>query len=104
MPIVLQHHEWVNGGGYPKGLAGKEVTLHARIFAVADCFDALASDRPYRKGLPVKKIMQILQEGAGKQFDPHVLEVFRTLVEPELNKQEREEIQEVGVEVRLLRD
>ena len=83
MPIVLQHHEWVNGGGYPKGLAGEEIALHARIFAVADCFDALISDRPYRKGLPVKKIFQILQEGAGKQFDPHVLEIFRTVVESE---------------------
>jgi putative nucleotidyltransferase with HDIG domain len=104
MPIVLQHHEWVNGGGYPKGLAGEEITLHARIFAVADCFDALISDRPYRKGLPVKKIFQILQEGAGKQFDPHVLEVFKTIVGSEVNKLEGEEIQGVGLEVNLLRD
>jgi putative nucleotidyltransferase with HDIG domain len=104
MHIVLQHHEWVNGGGYPRGLAGEEVTLHARIFAVADCFDALISDRPYRKGLPVKRILQILQEGAGKQFDPHVLEIFRTVVESDVNTREREEIQGVGVEVNLLRD
>jgi putative nucleotidyltransferase with HDIG domain len=104
MPIVLQHHEWVNGSGYPKGLAGEEITLHARIFAVADCFDALISDRPYRKGLPVKKILQILQEGAGKQFDPHVLEVFKTIVESEVSKLECEEIQGVGLEVNLLRN
>jgi putative nucleotidyltransferase with HDIG domain len=104
MPIVLQHHEWVNGGGYPKGLVGEEITLHARIFAVADCFDALISDRPYRKGLPIKKILQILQEGAGKQFDAHVLEVFKTIVEPEVSKVECEEIQGVGLEFNLLRD
>ena len=104
MPIVLQHHEWVNGGGYPNGLAGEEVTLHARIFAVADCFDALSSDRPYRAGLPVKKILQILQEGAGKQFDPHVLEVFKTIVEPEMQQQKREEVHGAEMEVGLLRD
>jgi putative nucleotidyltransferase with HDIG domain len=104
MPIVLQHHEWVNGGGYPNGLAGEEVTLHARICAVADCFDALSSDRPYRAGLPVKKILQILQEGAGKQFDPHVLEVFKTIVEPEMQQQKREEVHGAEMEVGLLRD
>jgi putative nucleotidyltransferase with HDIG domain len=104
MPIVVQHHEWINGGGYPKGLAGEEVSFHARIFAVADCYDALGSDRPYRAGLPIKKIMQILQEGSGKQFDPNVLEVFRTMIEPEMKKQEREDAQETGMEVSLLRD
>lgn len=52
------------------------ITLHARIFAVADCFDALSSDRPYRPGMSLKRVMQILQEGAGVQFDPRVLEVF----------------------------
>ena len=104
MPIVLQHHEWVNGGGYPKGLAGEDITLHARIFAVADCFDALASDRPYRKGLPITQILQILQEGAGKQFDPHVLEIFRAMMESEMRTHQPEEIHGVGVEVTLLRD
>jgi putative nucleotidyltransferase with HDIG domain len=99
MPIILQHHEWVNGGGYPKGLAGEEIALHARIVAVADCFDALVSDRPYRPGMPIKQIMQILQEGAGKQFDPHVLEVFKAIMEPEMERQERGEVPEVILEV-----
>jgi putative nucleotidyltransferase with HDIG domain len=99
MSIVLQHHEWVNGGGYPNGLAREEITLHARIFAVADCFDALVSDRPYRPGMPVKKVMQILQEGAGKQFDPRVLEIFQTIMEPKIEPKEREEVQAVLVEV-----
>jgi putative nucleotidyltransferase with HDIG domain len=83
MSIVLQHHEWVNGGGYPNGIAGDEITLHARIFAVADCFDALISDRPYRAGLPLERVIQIIQEGVAKQFDPHVVQVFRELLEQE---------------------
>ena len=98
MPIVLQHHEWVNGGGYPKGLVGDEISLHARIFAVADCFDALVSDRPYRPGLPVKRIMQILEEGSGKQFDPRVLGVLRAIMEPGIAREERE-VTESAVEV-----
>jgi putative nucleotidyltransferase with HDIG domain len=99
MPIVLQHHEWVNGSGYPKGLVGEEISLHARIFAVADCFDALVSDRPYRPGLPVKRIMQILEEGSGKQFDPRVLGVFKAIMEPEIAREERVEVSEVVAEV-----
>jgi putative nucleotidyltransferase with HDIG domain len=81
MSIVLQHHEWINGGGYPCGLAGEQITLHARIFAVADCYDALVSDRPYRAGLPLERVMQILEQGSGKQFDPSILQVFRNIVE-----------------------
>jgi putative nucleotidyltransferase with HDIG domain len=81
MPIVLQHHEWINGGGYPNGIAGEEITLQARIFAVADCFDALISDRPYRAGLPLERVIQIIQDGAAKQFDPNVVQVLRRLVE-----------------------
>jgi putative nucleotidyltransferase with HDIG domain len=99
MPIVLQHHEWMNGGGYPQGLVGEQITLHARIFAVADCFDALISDRPYRPGMPIKKVMHILREGAGKQFDPHVLEVFQAIMAPELGPTEREDAPRAGVEV-----
>jgi len=99
MPIVLQHHEWINGSGYPKGLAGEEISLHARIFAIADCFDALVSDRPYRPGMPIKRIMQLLQEGAGKQFDPRVLEVFQTIMKQEIEQKEREEASAAVVEV-----
>ena len=80
MPIVLQHHEWLNGGGYPFGLAGEQIHLHSRIAAVADCFDALVSDRPYRKGLELERALQIIREGSGKQFDPVVIEVFEGIV------------------------
>ena len=104
MPIVLQHHEWINGGGYPKGLAGEEVSFHARIFAVADCFDALSSDRPYRAGLPTKTIIQILRQGSGKQFDPRVLEVFESLLEPDINEQAPQESENARIEVVLQRD
>jgi putative nucleotidyltransferase with HDIG domain len=76
LPIVAQHHEWFNGRGYPAGLAGEEITLHARIFAVADCYDALISDRPYRKGLPQERVVQMLAENSGKQFDPQVIKVL----------------------------
>ncbi|MGC2184629.1 MAG: HD domain-containing phosphohydrolase [Terriglobales bacterium] len=76
LPIVAQHHEWFNGQGYPAGLKGEEISLHARIFAVADCYDAMVSDRPYRKGLPRPKVVEMLREKAGTQFDPEVIEAF----------------------------
>jgi putative nucleotidyltransferase with HDIG domain len=79
MPIVAQHHEWFDGSGYPAGLAGENISLHARIFAVADCFDALTSDRPYRKGLPKQQVAEMLREKSGTQFDPMVIEVFTRL-------------------------
>ena len=83
MPVVLQHHEWVNGAGYPNGLAGEEITIHARIFAVADCYDALISDRPYRKGLPLDRVFDILHKGVGTQFDPNVMDALLRVTEHE---------------------
>jgi len=80
MPIVAQHHEWVNGQGYPNRLQGQEISLHARILAVADCFDALVSDRPYRPGIPLPKVIQMICNGAGTQFDPRIVEVFRKVM------------------------
>ena len=79
LPIVAQHHEWFDGRGYPEGLAGEQISLHARIFAVADCYDAMTSDRPYRKGMPKKKVLEILTQNSGKQFDPKVIDVFLKL-------------------------
>jgi len=76
LPIVSQHHEWFNGKGYPEGLAGNEISLYARIFAVADCYDALTSDRPYRKGLPAEQTVSMLREKSGIQFDPDVIDAF----------------------------
>jgi HD-GYP domain-containing protein (c-di-GMP phosphodiesterase class II) len=76
LPIVAQHHEWFDGSGYPNHLAGEEISLQARIFAVADVYDALTSDRPYRKGVPRQQTMQMIREKSGTQFDPKVVEVF----------------------------
>jgi len=80
LPIVAQHHEWFNGKGYPEGLSGKEISLHARIFAVADCYDALTSSRPYREGLPKEQVLVMLQEKSGSQFDPEVVEAFVRMI------------------------
>ena len=72
----LEHHERLDGKGYPYGLAGESISLHGRIFAVADVHDALISDRPYRKGMPMQKVMAMIREGAGTQFDPRVVDAF----------------------------
>lgn len=74
--VVGQHHEHFDGSGYPAGLAGEQISLHARIVAVADAFDALTSDRPYRKGVPQEKAIEILKENSGTQFDPKVIEAL----------------------------
>jgi|GEM_PF-5493317 len=71
--LVLQHHEWYDGRGYPKGLAGEEIAFGARILAVADAYDALTSHRPYRKALPQEAALEELQLRNGSQFDPLVV-------------------------------
>lgn len=74
--FILKHHEWWNGGGYPLGLRGEEIPLECRIVAVADAYDAMNSDRPYRKALTRDRIIQELRDGAGTQFDPMIIEIF----------------------------
>lgn len=74
--IVLAHQEFYDGSGYPRGLKGNEIPLGARIFAVADTFDAMTSDRPYRKALPVSAAREELQKFSGVQFDPQVVQAF----------------------------
>jgi putative nucleotidyltransferase with HDIG domain len=76
LPVVLHHHEQWNGRGYPAGLAGEDIPLLARIVAVADSFDAMGSDRPYRPGMPAEKLDAILREGAGQQWDAAVVDAF----------------------------
>lgn len=76
LPIVLQHHEWFDGTGYPNGLAGEAISVGGRIFAVADFFDALISDRPYRAGLDRDRVIEYIKQGAGRQFDPKVVQAF----------------------------
>ena len=74
--VVAQHHEKWDGSGYPLGLSGDDIDICARIFSVADAFDAITSDRVYRKGKPYQAAAQELDEWAGKQFDPKVVEAF----------------------------
>jgi putative nucleotidyltransferase with HDIG domain len=80
LPIVAEHHEWFDGGGYPAGVSGQDISLYARILAVADCYDALTSDRPYRKGVPIATTVAMLREKSGRQFDPEAVEVFTRLM------------------------
>jgi response regulator RpfG family c-di-GMP phosphodiesterase len=75
--VVAQHHEKWDGTGYPVGLRGEEIDLNARIFAVADAFDAITSDRVYRVGRSYEAAVRELEEWAGRQFDPSVVEAFR---------------------------
>jgi putative nucleotidyltransferase with HDIG domain len=76
LPVVLHHHESWDGGGYPENLGAERIPLAARIVAVADAYDAMISDRPYREGMSEEKIEQILRTGSGKQWDPNVIEAF----------------------------
>ena len=80
IPIVDQHHERFDGRGYPHGLSRSEIHPLARILAVADTFDAMVSDRPYRKGLSMDKAIEIITLEAGKQFDPQVVEAFNRMM------------------------
>jgi ribonuclease P protein subunit RPR2 len=79
--IVRTHHEWFDGTGYPRGLRGEEIPLAARIFSIADSFDAMTSDRPYRRALPLERALDEIRGGAGTQFDPVVVEAFLELIE-----------------------
>lgn len=77
--VVAAHHEKWNGSGYPRGLAGDGIPLAARIFAVADVFDALCSRRPYKEPMSFDAVMDILDKDTGSHFDPTVMAVFRTM-------------------------
>ena len=74
--VALRHHERYDGTGYPDGLVGEAIPLEARIVAVADVFDALTSDRVYRRALPVDEAMRVMALGRGTQFDSDVLDAF----------------------------
>lgn len=76
VPLVLYHHERWDGKGYPAGLKAEEIPIGARIIAVADVYQALTSNRPYRKAFPKLKALKIIKEGAGTQFDPRIVELF----------------------------
>jgi diguanylate cyclase (GGDEF)-like protein/putative nucleotidyltransferase with HDIG domain len=76
VPVVLSHHEKWDGSGYPKGLKGEEIPIGARILSAVDCLDALASDRQYRRALPLDEAMRIVSSESGKAFDPKVVGIL----------------------------
>lgn len=80
LPLIRHHHERYDGRGYPDGLRGKAIPLMARIMAVADSFDAMTSDRPYRKALSLEKSIRELKKESGTQFDPEIVKAFLTLL------------------------
>jgi len=79
--IPYYHHERWDGSGYPHGLKGEEIPLFARLFSVVDVWDALSSDRPYRKRMPPKDVIEYLQQESGKLFDPDIVQKFLALID-----------------------
>jgi len=80
IPAIRHHHERWDGTGYPDRLAGEAIPLDARIIAIVDAYDAMTSDRPYRRGLPPEKALAIMRENRGPQWDPSLLAIFLQLV------------------------
>lgn len=93
--IVLSHQERWDGNGYPRRLAGEQIPLGARIFAAADTFDAMTSDRPYRAALSYERARQELSECSGTQFDPRVVEAFLRVPPPEWTEIRRRVVAEM---------
>jgi HD-GYP domain-containing protein (c-di-GMP phosphodiesterase class II) len=81
LDIPYCHHERWDGSGYPKGMKGNQIPLAARIFSIIDVWDALCSDRPYRKGSGQDEVVNFIKENSGVAFDPKVVEVFIDLLE-----------------------
>ncbi len=77
---IKHHHEWYDGKGYPDQIAAGHIPLEARIITIADAYDAMTSDRPYRKGMPSLEVIKIMEEFTRSQFDPEILKVFRHIV------------------------
>jgi putative nucleotidyltransferase with HDIG domain len=86
LEIIYSHHERWDGLGYPRGLAGEEIPTGARIFAVVDTYDALTSDRPYRRACSHQQAMAEVERVAGEQLDPHIVAAFARLPEVELRR------------------
>jgi HD-GYP domain-containing protein (c-di-GMP phosphodiesterase class II) len=82
-PFVRYHHERWDGGGYPQGLAGEQTPLEARILAVCDAVEAMASDRPYQRAMSLEEIIVEVRRGRGTHFDPILADVFIRIAERE---------------------
>ena len=81
VPIIISHHERYDGNGYPRGIKGKNIPLLGRVICIADSFDAMTTDRPYRRGLTLEQAIYELKKNASKQFDPVLVETFIKMIE-----------------------
>ena len=106
VPIVRSHHEKWDGSGYPNGLKGEEIPIGARILAAVDCLDALASDRQYRRALPLDEAMARVAADAGKSFDPRVVDVLQRRyveLEKQANQQPAKPVAKLSKDVKVER-
>jgi len=87
--IALQHHEKYDGSGYPNGLKGDEIHLYARIVSIADVFDALTTQRVYKKAFSLEDSLSIMSEGRGTSYDPKLLDLFTKNIQKFINIQEK---------------
>jgi putative two-component system response regulator len=81
LDIPFCHHERWNGSGYPRGLKGEEIPLAARLFAIVDVWDALCSDRPYRKKMHREEVIAYIRENSGQLFDPKLVQFFLSYIQ-----------------------
>lgn len=94
--IVRHHHERWDGAGYPDGLRERDIPFGARVIAVADSFDAMTSDRPYRPGMPVSRAVEILRAGRGQQWDPAIVDAFLRSITDQLFQPEQARVRSVS--------
>jgi HD-GYP domain-containing protein (c-di-GMP phosphodiesterase class II) len=97
--IILHHHERYDGKGYPAGLKGEEIPRGARILAVADSFEAMMSDRPYRKALSLAEALKEMKVNSGTQFDPEIVEAFIQALEEGDDARVGKAVKEVKTEI-----
>jgi HD-GYP domain-containing protein (c-di-GMP phosphodiesterase class II) len=100
--MILHHHERWDGKGYPAGLRGSQIPLGARVIAVADSFDAMTSDRPYRNALSTKRALETLLEGRGKQWDARIVNAFVDMITEQLDEKPRRPNEEQVVPQEIL--
>ena len=102
--IAMYHHEKWDGNGYPEGLSGEDIPLSARIVALADVYDALSTERPYKKPWPEEKVLALIKDGAGNHFDPNIVPVFFDCLDEikaiQLQFPDEDMVEHMGVEVK----
>ena len=96
LDVILNHHERWDGNGYPSGLRGEETPLAARVFAVADAYDAMTSDRPYRPAMPSGDALHIVCAASGHAFDPDIVDVFTLLFPSEKSHAGSDQVRQAG--------